>query len=148
MVSQKCQYALRALLELAARSEREPVSVTQLAASQAIPARFLELILGQLRQGGFVRSHRGRCGGYVLVRPSLELTVGEVIRFIDGPVGPVKCVSGGNVTDCTHYGHCVFLDMWSRAQKALANVYNRTTLADLVDRQRALARQDKPTYCI
>ncbi len=148
MVSQKCQYALRALMELAVRQGQGPVSISRLAARQAIPPKFLELILGQLRQGEFVRSRRGRHGGYELARPASELTVGDVIRFVDGPVGPVKCVSTEDVSDCALYGNCAFLDMWSRAQAALTKVYDETTLEDLANRQRAMSGPDGPTYCI
>jgi Rrf2 family protein len=87
-VSQKCQYALRAVYELASRGSAEPVRIADLAKAQAIPARFLEVIMAQLKQAGVVASRRGNEGGYLLGRPASEITVGKLIRFIDGPTHP------------------------------------------------------------
>ena len=148
MVSQKCQYGLRALFELARRSGQGPVRISDLASSQAIPAKFLELILCQLKQGGFVDSHRGRRGGYVLVKSSDELAVGDVIRFIDGPVGPVRCISAGQAGGCPLYGHCAFIGMWSRVRDAMTNVCDQTTFGDLIREQEALAEPCTRDYCI
>ncbi|KKL10688.1 hypothetical protein LCGC14_2553300, partial [marine sediment metagenome] len=99
-VSQKCQYALRAVFELAKRQGRGPTTISDVAEAQAIPPRFLELILGQLRQGGFVDSRRGPRGGYLLPVTSPALTIGQIIEFIDGPIAPVRCVVGGPDVDC------------------------------------------------
>ncbi len=88
-VSQKCQYALRAVFELASRHGDAPTSIREIAQAQAIPPKFLELILVQLRKAGFVESRRGAHGGYFLAVGPAALTVGEIIRFIDGPIAPV-----------------------------------------------------------
>jgi len=148
MVSQKCQYGLRAVLELARRFGDGPVAISQVASSQAIPAKFLGLILYQLKQGGFVESHRGRRGGYVLVRPPGELTVADVIRFMDGPVGPVRCAPPEQAGGCGLYGRCAFAGMWSRAREALTKVYDRTTFEDLIRQAPAAAELGAPGYCI
>ncbi len=136
-VSQKCQYALRAVLELAKHRGTEPLSVGKIAEAQAIPARFLELILGQLRGGGFVESRRGVQGGYFLAVSAEALSVGEIIEFIDGPVGPVRCLVAGKGSDCPLYGNCAFMGMWRRARDATAEVYDETTFQDLIDAQEA-----------
>ncbi|MBT3200530.1 MAG: Rrf2 family transcriptional regulator [Phycisphaerales bacterium] len=149
-VSQKCQYALRALFELARRDTNRPTAMTDIAKIQAIPPKFLELILSELRQGGFIDSRRGRGGGYVLkVRPE-ALTIGVIIRFVDGPVAPVKCVAGDVPSEvtCRLYGNCAFMDMWSRARDAVASVYDNTTFQDLVDKERLGAEAQANTYCI
>jgi len=124
--------------------------MAQIAEAQAIPPKFLELILSELRQAGFVESHRGRGGGYVLRVDPDNLTVGAVIRFIDGPVAPVKCIAGEGPSDttCTLYGNCAFLDMWSRARDAVASVYDSTTFKDLMDRERLGAQAGANMYCI
>ena len=145
-ISQKCQYALRALLELAKRSGQGPVTVGQIAQVQAIPPRFLELILGQLRRGGYVRSRRGVRGGYVLAVAAEELSVGEIIRRIDGPVGPVRCVNEEGRPDCPLEGNCALMGMWLRARDAVAEVYDSTTFQDLVHAEPAAA--SGPDYCI
>lgn len=147
-MSQKCQYALRAVFDLAKRYGSGPTTVGEIAESQAIPPRFLELILGQLRQGGFVESRRGVHGGYLLTVPPRSLTVGEIIRFIEGPVAPVRCVSVGKETDCPLYGQCAFIGMWTRAGDAATEVYDTTTFQDLIDKEQASADRYVGSYSI
>lgn len=148
MVSQKCQYALRALFELAKRSGLGPTKIAEVAEAQAIPPRFLEAILSQLKHGGFVESRRGAEGGYLLVRPPRGLTVGEVIRFVEGPIGPVGCVTGDPKEHCPLHGNCVFLGMWEKVRGAVSEVYDGTTLQDLVEEDRRRRRRYVPTYAI
>lgn len=134
-VSQKCQYALRAIFELAKHEGNGPVKIGDIAKTQAIPQRFLEVILGQLKQGGFVESRRGAEGGYLLVGKPVELSVGQIIRFIEGPVAPVDCSSAGGKAKCKLDGTCVFLPVWKRVQKAVSGVYDTTTFADLIEQE-------------
>lgn len=147
-ISQKCQYALRAIYELARRSGTKPVSVATIAEVQAIPPRFLEVILGQLRKKGFVQSRRGVQGGYLLAMPADKLTVGDVIRFIDGPLGPVRCVADKKEPACPLDGECAFMNLWIRARDAVAAVYDQTTFQDLVDEQREAVEKNTPSYTI
>ena len=147
-VSQKCQYGLRAVFELAKRRGRGSTSVSQIAEVQAIPARFLELILGQLRQGGFVESRRGVHGGYLLAADPARLYVGQIIRFIDGPVAPVNCVIANKESDCPLRGNCVFVSMWGRARDAVAEVYDQTSFQDLIEEEAAAAEEYVAGYCI
>lgn len=135
-VSQKCQYAVRAIFELALRRGEGPVKVGDIAEAQAIPARFLEVILSELRKGGFVESRRGSAGGYALARSPRELTVAEVVRFIGGPLEPVTCVVGQSDTRCPLYGGCVFLEVWQDAMKAMADVFEAATFQSLVERHK------------
>ncbi len=136
MYSRKCRYALRAVFELSLRHGGPRVKTAEIARSQAIPLRFLEVILNQLKQGGFVSSSRGKEGGYRLSRSPAEMAVGEVIRFIEGQLAPVECVLGED-RDCPFYGSCVFLPMWEEVDEALSGVYDNTSFEDLVSRQRA-----------
>jgi Rrf2 family protein len=147
MVSQKCQYALRAVFELSKHYGKGPLKIAEVAEEQAIPVRFLEVILSQLKQGGFVESRRGRDGGYLLSRPPERLAVGDVIRFVEGPIGPVSCVAGNPMDSCPLHGGCVFLGMWERARQAVTDVYDSTTFADLVDEERRSGRY-VPSYTI
>ena len=147
-MSQKCQYALRAVFDLAKRHGGGPTTVGEIAEAQAIPPRFLELILGQLRQGKFVESRRGVHGGYLLTVAPESLTVGEIIRFIEGPVAPVRCVTAGMETDCPLHGHCAFMDMWARAGNAANEVYDTTTFQDLIDKEQVSADRHVGSYCI
>ena len=145
-VSQKCEYALRAVFELAKRGGRRPISIAKIAGAQAIPRRFLELIFAELKRGGFVESRRGARGGYLLTAAPRSLTVGEIIRFIEGAAAPVNCTAESGRVHCPLSGGCPFLRLWQRARDAVAEVYE-TTLQDLIDQQRA-EDAGGPTYCI
>jgi len=135
-ISQKCQYSLRALFELACRyHENEPAKIADIAKAQAIPARFLENILSQLKQGSFVKSKRGARGGYFLATPPSSISIGDVIRFIDGPLHPVDCFSDLKINPCKLKGSCVFRPVWKRAQQAVENIYDNTTLQDLINNE-------------
>jgi len=147
-ISQKCQYAIRAVFELAKRHGRGPVRIADVAEAQDIPVRFLEVILNQLKQGGFVASQRGSRGGYLLARPPAELTVGDVIRFVEGPLGPVVCAMGGSQTDCRLHGNCVFLPMWERVKAAVSGVYDQTTFQTLVEQEARRCEEYVPAYAI
>ena len=132
-VSVKCQYALRSLFELSKR-KREPLTpIQEIAAAQAIPVRFLENILNQLRQGGFVESRRGKKGGFTLARSPSEITVLDIVSFIDGPVYAFHCEGKEPLKKCPLGPSCVFMPLWQRARHALETVYANTTLQDLLD---------------
>lgn len=147
-VSLKCQYALRALFELARRESDGLVRLTEIAQEQAIPARFLENILNQLRQGGFVESKRGKDGGFALARSSREVRVGDIIRFIEGPVNPVDCSAGKDSDSCPFVGSCVFVSLWNDVAAALESVYDSRTLADLVEEDKRMCMQGADNYSI
>ena len=144
-ISQKSQYALRGVFELAKRGGTA-TSVSELAAAQAIPQRFLELIFNELRQAGLVKSHRGPQGGHVLAWPASEITVGEILRLVEGPTNLVKCVSAGQ--DCPFVNACPFREMWDEAAKAMDSVFDRTTIQELIDKQIASPAYPAPGYAI
>ena len=148
MISQKCQYALRALFELARRWEKGPVRIADVAEAQAIPPRFLEVILSQMKRAGFVESRRGASGGYMLARSPGSLAVGEVIRFVEGPLGPVACVAQNGASNCPLDGSCVFKAMWLKAQTAMAEVYDGTTFRELVEEDKRTRGRYVPGYAI
>ncbi|MHC4716257.1 MAG: RrF2 family transcriptional regulator [Planctomycetota bacterium] len=135
-MTRKTQYALRAVFELCKRDGQGPVKIAVIAKVQAIPARFLEVILSQLKQAGFVNSKRGNGGGYFMARSPGELTVGDVVRFVQGPVRTVGCSSDKPEQHCVLYGQCVFLPMWNQVEKAISDIYDRTTFQDLVEAER------------
>jgi Rrf2 family transcriptional regulator, cysteine metabolism repressor len=149
MISQKCQYAIRAVFELAKRNGGGPVKISDIAEAQAIPPRFLEIILNQLRRAGFVHSRRGASGGYFLVRQPESMTVGEIVRFVEGPLAPVACMTDEATGACSLDRDCAFIGMWRRVAAAMSEVYDSTSFQDLVDN--AAAAKDKdflPTYSI
>jgi Rrf2 family transcriptional regulator, cysteine metabolism repressor len=131
-VSSKCYYALRAIYALAEHDRSEPMKIAEIAEMEQIPIRFLEAILNQLKGAGFVQSRRGAEGGYLLARPADKLTVGEVMRFVDGPIAPVDCVSQSRPKVCEFPGGCNFFCFWGRVRQAISDVVDKTTFADLI----------------
>ena len=130
-ISVKSEYALRAVFDLASREGPRPTKIAEIAGRQGIPQKFLELILSQLKQGGFLGSRRGAEGGYFLAKPAETITVGEILRHIDGPISPArKQLREGLPSDSP------FPEFWSEVEQALAGVLDRTTFADLVSRWR------------
>jgi len=148
LVPQKTQYALRAIFELARQYGRGPVKIAYIAKAQAIPPRFLEVILSQLKQGGFVESQRGSEGGYYLIRNPFHLTIGDLIRFMQGPITPVSCITDDPRDRCTLFGDCVFLAMWEKVGKAISEVYDNTTFHNLVEEERQKVQGFVPSYAI
>ena len=147
-VSQKCQYALRAIFELAKRYETGPAKISEIAEAQAIPIRFLEVILNQLKQGGFTDSRRGKEGGYFLIKNPRELTMGHVVRFVEGPLGPVECVNADPLNKCPLNGECVFFPVWERVKDAVSEIYDGITFQDLVEAERRRLENYVPQYTI
>lgn len=136
MISQKAKYALRALVALVrASGHGEPVLISEISRSQAIPKKFLEQILLELKRAGIVLSRRGRAGGYVLLRAPDKVTFGEVLRLIDGPIAPLPCLSKiayRRCSDCADEGTCEIRHVFARVAEATRDVLDRTTLADAV----------------
>ncbi len=152
LLTQKCLYAVRAIFEIASRFPNGPVKISAIAQAQAIPQRFLEAILTQVKQAGIVESRRGKQGGYLLARPPSTITVGHIIRVIEGDMGPVECLTAsganGNGKPCPLYGSCAFSELWGRARDAMSEVYDGTTFQDLLDREREKNANYVPVYSI
>ena len=122
-ISVKGEYALQAVLDLAIQDTTNPVKIGAIAKRQKIPQKFLELILAGLKQGGFVESRRGADGGYLLARSAERLTVGEVLRFVEG-LRSTKA-SARRAADGP------FAGMWKQIDQAVSDVVDQTTFADL-----------------
>jgi Rrf2 family protein len=121
--SVKGEYALHALFDLVTQESNGPVKIADIARRQKIPQKFLELILSSLKQGGFVESRRGADGGYLLARPSDAITIGEVLRHIDGARD-----SGARSRKRIE---TPFSGMWVQVDRAISAVIDHTTFADL-----------------
>ena len=146
--SQKSVYALRAVFELAKSQGSGPLSISHIAEVQSISPRFLENILIQLKQAGLVESMRGKEGGYLLARTSKDISVGQVLRAIEGTITPVSCLTGRLQTNCPMmHDDCVFLAMWDKAHKAMLNVLDNTSFEELV-RQSKNTEKYIPMYMI
>jgi Rrf2 family protein len=130
-ISAKADYAVRAALELAA-AESPPVKGERLAEAQSIPLKFLENILGDLRQSGLVVSQRGPEGGYRLERPAEEITVADIIRAVDGPLASVR----GERPESMSYGGAAreLAPVWIALRASVRGVLEHVTLRDIVER--------------
>lgn len=128
-ISAKSDYALRAMLTLAAQDSLRPVKGETLAAAQQIPVNFLENILVDLRRSGLVASQRGAEGGYRLSRPAADITLAEVIRAVDGPLANIR---GVRPEAAEYHGPAAALrDVWVAMRAALRSVLEAVTLADV-----------------
>jgi Rrf2 family protein len=128
-VSAKADYALRACIHLAAAEDEGHVKGERIAQAQEVPLKFLENILGELRQAGLVRSQRGAEGGYWLARPADEITLAQVIRAVEGPLANVRGVRPDSVT---YAGPAEPLrDVWIAVRASLRSVLESVTLADV-----------------
>ena len=134
MLTQRSRYALRAMLYLAEQPRGgAPTPMTRIAADATVPRKFLELILADLREAGFLRSHRGKMGGYVLAKPAHLISMGEVIRVIEGPLALVPCVSRTQYRrclDCKSEADCAIRHAMMRVRDETARILDGTSLAD------------------
>jgi Rrf2 family cysteine metabolism transcriptional repressor len=142
--STKCVYALRTILELALRQDLGVVQSRQIASAQGIPLRFLEIILSELRQGGFVESKRGNSGGYVLARPAEAITVAQVIDFIEGH----KAVKNKEVRRMTMPADDPFAGLWQELDRVCSDVLNSANFADLAGEEVRKRNLSAPNYAI
>jgi Rrf2 family protein len=141
-LSRKARYALRALYALAARPGEGPVLIADLAERERIPRKFLEAILLELKNAGILQSKKGKGGGYALAKAPEQITVGQVIRLIDGPLAPLPCVSEKayvRCEECVDEATCGTRMVMKQVRDAMVGILDRTTLAD-VQEQSARAR--------
>ena len=146
-VSMKSRYALRLMLALALH-EGENLSVKTVAAMQGISEKYLEQVIPLLVRHGYVKSVRGAKGGYHLTKSHDDYTIGMILRAVEGSIAPVSCLDDA-VNQCERCKECVTLELWEQVDRAIANVVDHVTLADLVDKQRRMERrcrtQNTPT---
>lgn len=134
MLTQRSRYALRAMLFLAdAPPSTAPTPMTRIAAGANVPKKFLELILADLREAGLLHSFRGKAGGYRLARPTHLVSLGEIIRVIEGPLALVPCVSRTaykHCLDCNSEADCAIRHAMMRVRDETARILDGTSLAD------------------
>ena len=135
-ISKKCQYALKAVFELAWRDQCEPIRTYEIAGAQRISPRFMEIILNELKHGGFVESRRGNEGGYMLARDAQDLTVRQIIEYIEGPISFTQ-----NSDDTASIGNEAFKELWQEVNNAVGEVCENKSFADLVEFERV--KRDK-----
>ena len=134
-LSTTARYSLRALSDLSSRKDNEPVSVSDIASRQDIPATYLEQIFGKLRRGGILDSIRGSQGGYILARPAGKITVAEILQALGEPV-----IFGSCQTDkgCENAVTCPTFSLWRKVKGSVDEILRTTTLADIADEKLSL----------
>jgi len=138
-ITYKGDYALKALLQLALRYGEDNsvvMSISDIAKSGDMPEKFLEQILLSLRRGGFVKSRRGIKGGFLLAHHPRDITIGQVIRFIEGPIEPISCIEAGRYKGCKDVSNCIFRDVWKELYGAMSAVVDTITFDDLIRRHK------------
>ena len=142
-ISAKGEYAIKAMVDLALHDGQDLQPIQDVASRQAIPQRYLEQVLLQLKRAGFLYARRGSAGGYRLHRPADQITVGALLRAVEGPPAGPEARRGGRGEDTAGLN-----ELWREIAEAVASVVDRTTLEDL--RRRALERRGsaRPMYHI
>lgn len=148
IISTKCHYALRAVYEIARARHGQIMTIAEIASAQRVPRRYLEGILNQLRKGGILEAQRGRSGGYSLARDARNITVGQVLRTIDGPIRAVDCAQVATSPDCPMRENCVFLPTWQKVQLAIDQALDSTAFSHLLQAEREAQSRGTPNYAI
>ncbi|HEX9024014.1 MAG TPA: Rrf2 family transcriptional regulator [Geobacteraceae bacterium] len=146
MISKKTKYGLKSLLYLARKYNQGPVLISDLAKEERIPKKFLELILLALKNNGVLQSKKGKGGGYYLGKPPREISLGNVVRILDGPLAPVSCVSEtayASCQECLDERTCGIRLVMKDVRDAIANILDGTSLADMLEREERAAKMEK-----
>ena len=144
-ITYKGDYALKALLDLALHYDQGVLTINEVAKRIDAPVKFLEQILLDLKKGGFVESKRGNIGGYQLAKDPADITLGQVVRCIDGPIEPIGCVEKG-YSNCIDLRKCVFKNIWFKVAQATSDIIDNVTFDDL--RQQISSSSKVLTYSI
>ncbi len=144
-ITYKGDYALKAMLDLSFNYEKPVLTIHELARHADIPIKFLEQVLLELKQGGFVESRRGKVGGYRLAKHPSEIKVGDIVRFIDGPLEPIACVEK-RYSGCKDLSCCAFREIWQRVAGAISGIVDHITFEEMANKIKA--QQEALVYSI
>ena len=133
-LSTKGRYGLRAMIDLARYADKEPVSIGSIALRQDISERYLEQLVALLKKAGLVKSIRGASGGYVLAKPREEISVGDVLRALEGSLEPVKCAAFYSEEGCGSSGSCVTKYVWQKINDSINQTVNEIMLDELLQK--------------
>ena len=132
-LSSRTEYAVRAMAELAQMHGGDPVSLREIAGRQEIPEKYLEQLFRQLRKAGLIKGVRGAQGGYTLTGGPRDVTVGDIMRAVDGPIALCSCAAEGEQHDgCERKPHCAAHPVWARLQNGIVSILDSTTLYDML----------------
>jgi Rrf2 family protein len=146
-LTKRGEYALRALIDLGLAQQlgRPILQIAELARKENIPIKFLEQILVQLKEAGYLGSKRGKQGGYFLAKPMDTIKIGDVVRTLDGPLAPIPCVSqtAYERCSCPDEAHCGLRMLMLDVRNAIANILDRYTLEQAVEITLRKIRRDR-----
>lgn len=134
MLTNKGKYGLKAMVHLAGLGPNEIAQVAEIAETNSIPKKFLDQIFSELRKARFVNSKKGKAGGYALAKPAYSISVGQIVRVLDGPLAPIQCCSVSaylRCTDCGDESRCPVRLIMLEARNALSAVLNSRSLAEM-----------------
>ncbi len=140
-LSTKGEYASRAMLELSLKYGGPALHIREISQAQRIPRRFLEQILLMLKRAGYLKSEKGKNGGYSLAKPPSAISVAEVIRVMDGPLAPIECVSVLAHKSCPMESVCSLRLLWKSVRDVVADKMESTSFADLVKSQLSIDKK-------
>lgn len=147
-LSTKGRYGLRAMVDLVVHSREEPVSIASIAARQSISERYLEQLIAKLRRAGLVSSVRGAAGGYIPSRKAEEISVGDVLRALEGNLDPVDCPGLAEENGCGGADVCVTKYVWKRINDSINRTVDEIKISDLVKESRKVSEKNKtPGSC-
>jgi Rrf2 family protein len=147
-VSTRGRYGLRAMVDMSLHTTEGPLALRVIAERQAISESYLEQVFTSLRKAGLVRASRGAQGGYELGHPATQITVGEILRALEGPIIPVHCVGEtDNGPRCERENNCITRSFWEDLRDKINEYLDSVTLQDLGDRAQA-ALPEEPMYFI
>ncbi|UMZ74893.1 RrF2 family transcriptional regulator [Natranaerofaba carboxydovora] len=132
-LSTRGQYGVRALVQLAANYDKGPMPLREISKNENISYQYLEQIFLDLKKDELVRSVRGARGGYSLAKDPKEITVGDIIRSLEGPIGPVDCVKEEDSKSCERSSICVSRNVWKKLRDRMTEVLDEFTLKDLTE---------------
>ena len=147
-ISYKTDYSLKVILDLSKNYPDQLVHIDELSRRQDIPKKYLEQLLLSLKQGGFVRSKKGPKGGYSLASDPAKISLGDVIRFMEGPIYPISCIDPAMKQECDFKHKCVFTAIWKNIEATVSGIVDKISFADLAEAETRLLGKNPVDYQI
>jgi len=147
-LSTKGRYGVKAMFELALNYGEGPIAIKTIAEKQLISENYLEQLIAVLRKAGLVKSVRGAQGGYMLAMPPSQITVGQIIRALEGPLAPVECVMENEEPECDRAGYCVTRLVWEKIRDSIISTVDSITLQDMVNDYKKIHKNHSYMYYI
>jgi len=147
-LSFKGDYALKIILDLSLSHTKGISQIKDISKRQDIPTKFLEQIITTLKGAGYVKTVRGPKGGVFLSKPPSKITMGDIIRLMEGPTSPITCVSKSGYDKCSYEKKCAFKGYFEEVRTRINDVVDKTTFQDIADKARRLNSAEAPDYSI